>query len=173
MRGLVGRLLDWRRMPAPPRPENDAAYSFVEPEIRGVWAKGARSHLVGSISGAVAHWSDAMKLQLILAKRAGIAQDFRYFGPIWTCAIGHIAHMTTYAQARELGLIDKVRFVIGANTAVANRAYLDYLCTYFDIITDDQEVANLDIRYRSELPAVLKLSHEWVFLVDEIGRAHV
>lgn len=150
--------------------DDDAVmYGFVEPEIRGAWARGARSHVRGAVNDAVQAWSEAMVLQRTLAKQAGVAQDWRFFGPVWTCAIGHIAVLATYAQARELGLIERTHFKVDASSLVANRAYLDYLSHHFEIINDAAVVSSLDTRFRSELPAVMGLRGEWLFLNDAIG----
>jgi len=151
--------------------DDDAAmYGFVDPEIRSVWARGARNHIRGALDDAVQAWSEAMALQLALARQAGVGQDWRFFGPIWTCAIGHIAVLATYAQARELGLIECERFVVDGTSLVANRAYLDYFSGHFEIINDAAAISAVETRFRGEFPAVLGLGGKWVFLNDAIGQ---
>jgi putative glycosyltransferase (TIGR04372 family) len=146
-----------------------AMYCFIEAEIRSVWARGARSHLQGNVKDAVLHWSEAMARQRRLSRRLHPGDDVRFFGPVWTCAIGHIALLATYAQARALGLMDAKRFVVDATSTVANRAYLDYFAPHFEILDDPASARELEGKFRAEHPGALGIGRKWMFLNSAIG----
>ena len=100
----------------------------------------------------------------------------RYLTSLWTCQIGHLAHIDSYLKTEQLGLRPAQRTVVVPRLdAIANRYYLDCWRRYLEVNSDPRflEVELSRIQCREDYLSMNSLETEGIDLWAPIAAATI